>query len=89
MRKSILQSLFDGEVYPAEEIKGSAQENSALNQKIVDEREYFKSILSEENQERMESLNDLEYDRASAYGFECFAYGFRLGVALILEIMQC
>lgn len=87
MSKTLLQHLFDGEVYPAENIKATTQEHRELNEKIGDEKLFFKSLLSPENWLRFETLGNMEFQRTSCYSYECFAYGFRLGTALIVEAL--
>jgi hypothetical protein len=44
--KSILQELFDGDIYPDELIVPKDPQYHPINQKISDEQEYFKKKLS-------------------------------------------
>jgi hypothetical protein len=86
--KTILQQLFDGEIYPAEAINPDKTdaESFKINNLILDETEYFYKLLSEKDIERFDKLEEL-YNRSSAiYGYDCFAYGFRLGASLLIEI---
>lgn len=85
---TLLEQLYGGEIYPAEKILVKTPEYKALNQKISEEKTYFHSILSPKDRERLEALGDMELQRSSAYAFENFVYGFRLGVGLILETLD-
>ena len=84
MHQSILQALFNGEIDPSESI-GKTRDDNRLNQEISNEKNHFKAILSSEDWERFEDLIDMGYDRSSNYGYQCFAYGFRLCMALMVE----
>lgn len=87
MRKSLLQQLYDGEIYPAENINPKGLEYREVRRRISDEKEHFKKALSLDEGKRFQRLDEL-YDRASAlYSFEHFAYGFKLGIALMAETL--
>ena len=84
MYQSILKDLFNGEINPGETV-GKTSEDHILRNKIIAEKEYFKSILSVEDWTRLEELSDMELDVSSSYGHQCFEYGYRLCMALMLE----
>lgn len=88
MSKSLLQQLYDGEIYPAEGIKCKAPEHRELSHKISDEAEHFKAVLSPEDWKRFEKLKDMESDREDTYIFANFTYGFQLGVGLMIEALS-
>lgn len=85
---NILDRLYSGEIYPAEQIVVRTSEYRELGRKISDEKKYFQSVLSPNDGKRFEDLGDLELERSSAYAFENFVYGFRLGVGLLLETLD-
>ncbi len=85
---TLLEQLYRGKIYPAENIVVRTQEYKDLKQKINDEKIYFKSILSSDDGKRFADLSDMELDRSAVYAFENFAYGFRLGMGLILETLN-
>lgn len=87
MSKSLLQQLYDGEVYPSENIKCNTLEYRELGGKIVEEKQYFKATLSPDDWSRFDKLEDMLYERSSAYAFTNFTYGFRLGVGLMIEAL--
>lgn len=85
---TLLKQLYGGEIFPAEKIVVRTPEYRALIRKISDEKTYFNSVLSSKDKERFEDLGDMELQRSSAYAFENFVHGFRLGVGLILETID-
>lgn len=85
---TLLEQLYRGKIYPAENIVIRTPEYKELQQKINSEKIYFNSILSSDDGKRFEDLGDMELDRSSLYAFENFAHGFRLGARLILEILD-
>jgi len=56
MGKPILNQLFDGEIYPAENIKPVSPEYRELSEKIESERDYFESKLPEADRDRFEDF---------------------------------
>jgi len=86
--KTLIEQLYDGEINPCEKIVVRTPEYRELNQKISDDKIYFKSVLSTDDGKRFENLSDMELQRSSAYAFENFVYGFRLGVGLLLETLE-
>ena len=85
MAKSTLQKLYDGEIYPFEEIVVDTPEYRRAIKALTDEKERFLKTLSESNRESFEKIEDLHDEIAKLYGYADFAHGFRLAVALIVE----
>lgn len=85
MHKSLLQRLYDGEVYPDEEIVPRTPEYRRIDRAISDEKHYFYDLLNDEGRKHFDRLDDLRYQSSSLFGYENFVYGFRLGVGLIME----
>ena len=88
MIKSILQQLFDGEIFPAEHINlaKTNKEYREINHDIENEKEYFFNILSSTDVERFDKLNASQDLSTEIYGGECFSHGFRLGASILIEI---
>lgn len=84
MSKNILQQLFDGEVYPAEDIIG----NRKLSKRLAEEKAAFIKSLSEHDREMFQKVDDLNDESANIYGYECFAHGFKLGATLLFEALR-
>ena len=84
--KSILQSLYDGKLYPSALVMPKDPEYHSVNMKIEKEKEYFEEKLSEEDYKRFEALNDL-YDRSFImHETESFISGFKLGALMLIEV---
>ena len=86
MSKTILQQLFDGEIYPSEHIIDDDLESREMNNAIIAEREYFLQMLPEIDRERFQKLNDLYSSSAVHYGGKYFAYGFSLGATILIDV---
>lgn len=89
MAKSTLQQLFDGEIYPSENVSPDTPEYNEAKKALAEEKEYFLNTLSGEDRERFIKIDDLYYDISGMYGYECFAHGFRLAIALMVESLKC
>ena len=85
MAKSILQHLFEGEIFPSENIKPNNPEYNEAKKALDDETDYFMNTLSGDDLDRFQKLNDLYCKTESIYTYECFAHGFRLAVSLMVE----
>ena len=88
MNKTLLQQLFEGEIYPSEDINPGKKnpEYHKINHSIYHEIEYFSEILSENDKDRFDKLNELYGESSGMYGYECFTYGFKLGASLLIEV---
>ena len=84
--RTILQQLFQGELFPAETI------NALGLQKISDavsaEREYLSGKLSGDDKDRLQKMNDLYQEYINMYGEECFVSGFKFGALLLIEVFS-
>lgn len=85
--EDILRQLYHGELYPNEAIVDKSDVARDLSQKITQEQEYFKSILSVEDAVRFDEWLKELYKFDSNYEYKNFEYGFRLGALLMCEIM--
>jgi hypothetical protein len=89
MTKSILESLFNGEIYPSEDIGADNQELRKLNSKIAEAKKVFLNNLSDRDQEIFQEVENLQNDYDNLYIYEAFTYGYRLGVRLLFEALKC
>ena len=85
MNENILQQLYDGKIYPDENIGVGNAELQKANEKVAEEKAKFIKSLSDVDRANFLKLDDLQDESAALYGYESFAYGFRLAVSLILE----
>lgn len=88
MAKSILQQLFDGEIYPSQNTNPDSPEYNGTKRSLVEGKEYFLKTLPEHDRDRFKKLDDLYFDMSDIYGYESFVYGFRLGVRLMTETLD-
>ena len=84
----ILEGLYSNGIYPIEEIVPKGPEYRELGRKIDAEREYFESILSPADAERLDNCYDLITDRTVIDSRESFIYGFRLAALIMIDIFH-
>ncbi|NBJ14071.1 MAG: hypothetical protein FNP40_00540 [Dehalobacter sp. 4CP] len=84
--KTILEELFDGNIYPAELIISKNPEYYPLNEKISCTLETWKHKLSQDNFEELENLLDLRLQSGSMHAEASFIYGFKLGAMIMIEV---
>jgi len=86
--KNILQQLYDGNIVLSADIGVNNPELQTANTLAEDAQIRFAKNLVDSDREEFNKVYDL-YDRASQiYYYECFAYGFRLGVTLLHEALS-
>ena len=86
--KSILQKLFDGEIFPGEDIKSDSPRYREIMKQMGEDQSYLIKNLSESDGERVKSMYEKFLVIYGMYGYECFSHGFRLCHALMLECLQ-
>lgn len=84
----ILEQLYNGEIYPSENIVPTNPEYRPLTRKISDEREALQTKFNAEDNERLESLGEMYIETSAMYGYENFLCGFKMGALLMLEILK-
>ena len=85
--KTILEQLFDGNIYPDELIISRDPEYRPLNKKISATMETWKKKLSEDDFKQLEDLLDLRSQSSSMHATASFMYGFKLGAAIMIEVL--
>jgi len=88
MEKSILERLYAGEIYPAEDICVNNPEYHKLNDELADKKERFVKMLTDNNIPIFTNIEDLHYKITNLYGYEGFAQGFKLAVSLMAESLN-
>jgi len=86
--KDILKQLFNGRVYPSENI---GVNNSALhkaNAIAEDAKVNFSKKITECDRAEFNEIFDLYYNAFRIYHYECFSHGFKLGVTLMHEALR-
>lgn len=86
LSKSILHELFNGRIIPNQTAVSKNPQYTLISDKINVERDFFKSILSDEDFARLENIEGLFADMTTMQDEEVFAFGFRLGAALMIDV---
>ena len=85
--RTLLEELWYGNVYPQEQ---STEHNSEIKELISlmgKNRELLSSALTAEKNLTLEKYDDCVNEMNSIIEKEVFAYGFRLGGRLMLEVL--
>ncbi|MBR3992793.1 MAG: hypothetical protein IKI92_02905 [Anaerotignum sp.] len=85
--KNILKRLYSGDLFPYEEIKPDSEEYKLACHRLYQDFPKFRASLSTEQQEVLQKLTGDMYFLADADCYAHFAYGFRLGTALLCETL--
>lgn len=85
--KSLIDQLYSGEIYPAEQIIPAAPNYRALSNEIGEERERLKKLLNKEDSDRLQELNDKYLEICSMNCYAGFSCGLKLGAMLLIEIL--
>ena len=84
--KSILERLYDGEIFPNERIRPHCPEYKAAAKKFHEEVERWEKKLSKEDYEKLEDMQGLLCEEHDYELKAAFVYGFRLGAIIMTEI---
>jgi len=87
MGKTVLQQIYDNEAGPGEAFLCNDPVCRKLNREIGGDYEYFKSRFSPEDWSRFQEMENRINARSCQHNYANFAYGFRLGVGLMLEVI--
>jgi hypothetical protein len=85
--KAILEALYGGRILPFETIIPESPEYKQLNQKIIERTEQWQKKLSETDYDLFEEFLELCHDSWAMETTAAFVYGFRLGAALLVEVL--
>ena len=81
--KDVLRELYNGEIYPAEQIEIETAETA-----YSDARQAFKDKLPRELVSEFEKLKDYEDDYGNESDFITFRKGFQLGMQLAVAGLE-
>jgi len=85
MAKSILQKLYDGEVFPSENIRVDTPEYHKIITALAAEKARFLKTLPDESRNGFRKIEELYDELTDPYTYAGFVHGFKLAVSLILE----
>ena len=88
MSKSILRQLYEGEIYPSENIGIDNPQIQKAYGVVAVEKERFMKSLSESSREDFNRLDDLQGESAALYAYESFVHGYKLGITLLIEALS-
>lgn len=83
----IIKDLYDGKICPTEQVLPADEEYWTIEHKIGTEREYFLSILSDEDKVRFEGLNDLILRHDEMISYANFEHGFKIAARLLTAML--
>ena len=85
MAKTLLQQLYNGEIYPAEQIVPKNPRYRELCRQLGEEKQHLREQLSASDRERFDAMENLSQEIENLYSYEDFSCGFRLGAGLVIE----
>lgn len=83
--KNILRQIYQGDIDSDSELIPRDKNYRLTMNKIKAEREYFKGILSQEDNRRLNALDDLRGQFNAMDCYANFSYGFRLAIQIMCE----
>lgn len=89
MNKTILQEIYEGKIYPADNIKLKKDEDfREIVNEINKETKHLLSVLSDKDKKCVFNLESLYLRRGHVEVHKNFTYGFRLGMSLMIEMIN-
>lgn len=86
--KSVINRLYSGELFPAEQIVPTGEEYKKLTDRISSECRYLKEKMSDEDIKRLDLLDKMYSEECFMENKAGFVYGFKLGVQLMCETLM-
>jgi hypothetical protein len=86
MAKSILEALYRGEIVPFE--RPSNPNSWETEEKICNEKDYLKTILSHDDYTRLEYMESLYGQKIKDEENDLFVYSFMLGALIMQELIE-
>lgn len=85
--RSILERLYEGELYPAEKIVSTDPRYPQLEREIQEVQNDLRVHLDEDGQKQLEHLDKLYREENTMDCYAGFRYGFQLGAQLMCELL--
>ena len=86
--RSILEELFYGNICPNTDCRSQDKETKQLMGYIADHHDNLRSTLNEQQKELLEKFDDCYNELVDINEREIFAYAFRLGMRITIEVMM-
>lgn len=85
MKDLIIHKLYNGEIYPAAQIVSHQSEYKETSSEYSEYRKRISNCFGEDVEEHMDELRSHLFDMELK---ETFAYGLRLGLFLMMELLE-
>ena len=86
--KSILEELFYGNVCPNTDCRSNGKEVKELMEYVASHHDNLLKTLNDEQKEIFEKFNDCYNELTDINEREIFAYAFRLGMRIAIEVFS-
>jgi hypothetical protein len=86
--KPILEELHAGNITPDELIVSQDPQYRPVNQKIAASMKIWQTKLAEADYQQLEALLDLRDQSSAMETSAAFAYGFKLGALIMIEVLN-
>ena len=86
--RSILEELFYGNICPNTDCRSNDKETKQLMGYIADHHDALLSTLNEQQKELLEKFDDCYNELTDINEREIFAYAFRLGMMIAIEVLH-
>ena len=86
--KSFIETLFDGEYAPFENIKLPEPQYSEAAKKAAEEKEFFKQFIPEEYLKRYDEMSGCYFELSYIENLAYFKEGLRLGLKINKELQK-
>ena len=86
--RSILEELFYGNICPNTDCRSHDKETKQLMGYIADHHDNLLSTLNDQQKEMLEKFDDCYNELTDINEREIFAYAFRLGMRIAIEVIM-
>ena len=84
----MLRNIYNGKIIPWERHNRCSAEQLEIVKKIADEEKYFTQKMAPDDCERFNELSDLYSELSISEEGDIFAYGFSIGLLLMVDVMN-
>lgn len=86
--KTIIEELYNGNLFPSARNASKNPQYQISGNKVNDEMNKWKTKLTKEDYDRLIDLLDLHSQIHDMDTTSSFAYGFKLGASIMLEVLN-
>lgn len=85
---TLLQQLYNGEIYPAEQYRPILEEYKAMRKKHMENYDNFVEKLDSSLKMEFISIMDEQLDTLPLDFYQMFSDGFKLGAKMMIEVLD-